>query len=190
MRILFFITLLLLSACKGSNQTVKEIELYNISGDRVGSATFMEQPKSVNITLKVEGLTPGFHGIHIHEFPKCEPPNFQSAGNHLNPDGKKHGLMHPKGAHLGDLPNVEADNSGNVDIELELPNATLLDGKESILQNEGSSLIITEKEDDGMSQPAGDSGARIICGELTEKSATESKEPPSDPTENNQEEDN
>lgn len=189
MRSFFFVLLLLLSACKGSDQTVQEIELYNIDGDRVGAATFTEQAKGVNIKLKVEGLNPGFHGIHIHEFPKCEAPDFQSAGNHFNPDGKEHGLMHPKGAHVGDLPNVEANSSGVIDTELMLPEATLLDGKNSIRQNEGTSLIITEKADDGMSQPSGDSGTRIVCGKLTERSIEESEEEPSDPTENNEEED-
>lgn len=189
MRSFFFALLLLLSACKGSDQTVQEIGLYNIDGDRVGAATFTEQSKGVNIKVKVEGLKPGFHGIHIHEFPKCEAPYFQSAGNHFNPDGKEHGLMHPKGAHVGDLPNVEANSSGHIDTELMLPEATLLDGKNSILQNEGTSLIITEKPDDGMSQPSGDSGARIVCGILTEQSVEKSGEEPSDPTENNEEED-
>lgn len=184
-----FVILLLLSACKSSNPTNQEVELHNISGDMVGTATFTEHPDGVNIKLKVEGVTSGFHGIHVHEFPKCEQPNFQSAGNHLNPDGKDHGLMHPKGAHLGDLPNVEANSSGLIEEELLLAGATLLDGKESILQNGGTSLIITEKRDDGMSQPAGDSGARIICGILSGKSATESEEPASDPTENDEEED-
>lgn|SRR5690625_438685 len=189
MRNFFFVLLLLLPACKSSNQTIQEIELYNVNADMVGTATFTEQPDGVNIKLKVEGLTPGFHGIHIHEFPKCEQPHFQSAGNHLNPERKEHGLMHPQGAHLGDLPNIEADSSGFVDEELMLAGATLLDGKESILQNDGTSLIITEEKDDGVSQPAGDSGGRIICGVLTETSNTDSKEPPSDPAEDNEEED-
>lgn len=178
-----------MSACKSVNQTTQEIELFNIDGDGVGTATFTEHPEGVNIKLKVEGLSPGFHGIHIHEFPKCEPPNFQTAGNHLNPGGKDHGLMHPKGAHLGDLPNIEVDHNGLIDTELMLADATLLDGKESILQNEGTSLIITEKEDDGMSQPTGESGARIVCGKLTEKSGTEPEELRSDSVEDNDEED-
>src|SRR5699024_2852081 len=99
---------------------------------------FTEHPDGVNVKIKIEGLAPGFHGVHIHEYAKCEGPDFKSAGNHLNPEGKEHGLMHPDGAHLGDLPNVEADSSGLVEAELMLANATLLEGKKSILRGEGT----------------------------------------------------
>src|SRR5699024_4489509 len=63
-------------------------------------------------------ISPGFHGVHIHEYAKCEGPDFKSSGNHLNPDGSQHGLMNPDGPHLGDLPNVEADSSGYVETEI------------------------------------------------------------------------
>lgn len=183
-----FLTLLLLSSCQSANQAIKEIDMYNVSGDMVGTSIFTEAPDGVNIKLKVEGLSPGFHGIHVHEFPVCEQPDFKSAGNHFNPEGKEHGLMHPKGAHLGDLPNVEADSSGLVDVELLLTGATLLEGKESILKGKGTSLVITAEKDDGVSQPAGDSGTRLVCGEIKSKPEKESTESPTDPTEVNKEE--
>src|SRR5699024_11971733 len=42
----------------------------------------------------------------------------------------------------------------------------LLEGKKSILKEDGTSLIIHEGKDDGVTQPGGDAGPRIICGEL------------------------
>lgn len=166
--------------------------MYNGDGDMVGTATLNEMPDGVQIKLKIEGLTPGLHGIHVHEFAKCEGPDFKSAGNHLNPEGKEHGLMHPEGAHLGDLPNIEADGSGNVDTELMIAGATLMDGKNSILRGEGTSLVIHDSQDDGVSQPAGNSGERMICGEILSDpdtgTETEDEDTPSDPTENNEEE--
>lgn len=176
--------LVLLSACQSSNETVREVDMYNDANDLVGTATLTEHPEGVNVKLKVEGLSPGFHGFHVHEFSSCEPPHFKSAGNHLNPEGNEHGLMHPKGAHLGDFPNIEADDKGEVDVELLLEGATLLEDKNSLLKEQGTSLIVAEKQDDGISQPAGDSGARIICGELKSKQE-QSKESPTDPTETN-----
>lgn len=186
MRRLLLICLLFFSACQDSD-TARTIDMYNSSGDMVGTATFTESPDGVNIQIKLEGLTPGFHGVHIHEIPLCEGPDFTSAGNHLNPEGKKHGLMHPEGSHLGDLPNIEVDSDGRVDAELLLADATLLEGKKSILQKEGTSLIIDSGQDDGVTQPSGDSGTRIVCGELKAQPEKDSEESPTDPTQFNEE---
>lgn len=180
--------LLLLSSCQSSKDAVGDVELYNIDGDSVGTATLTEQSGGVTIKLKAEGLSPGFHGVHVHEFPVCEGPIFKSAGNHWNPEGKEHGLLHPEGAHLGDLQNIEVDSDGSVDVELLLNSATLLEGKKSLLKEGGTSLVITEGEDDGMSQPSGDSGARIVCGEIKSDAKKESSKSPTDPTETNEKE--
>ncbi|MEI3611648.1 superoxide dismutase family protein [Pseudogracilibacillus sp. SO30301A] len=179
------ISICFLSACQLTQQpkTSQTVDMYNRDGDMVGRATLSEDPKGVKIKVTLEGLTPGFHGIHIHEIGKCEAPDFKSAGNHLNPEKKKHGLLHPEGPHLGDLPNVEADSSGKVDTELTVNDATLLKEKNSLTERGGTSLVITAEADDGMSQISGNSGERIICGEIKgEKGGTDNQEP-TDPTE-------
>lgn len=184
--IAIFILLIFMTACQEDVKTAKEIQMYNVSGDMIGIAHLTEQSDGVQIKLKLEGLTPGFHGIHVHEYGKCEAPDFKSAGNHLNPEGKEHGLMHPEGAHLGDLPNIEVDDKGEVEAELMLTDATMLPGKNSIVEGDGTSLIITANQDDGVSQPGGDSGERIVCGIITDKK--EPVERPTDPTESNDKE--
>lgn len=181
MRFILVFIIVLLSSCQ-SKESTRTIDMYNASGDMNGTATFIEEPDGVKIKLKVEGLTAGFHGIHVHENASCIGSDFKSAGNHFNPEGKKHGLMHPEGAHLGDLPNIEANSGGLVEAELVLDDATLLDGKNSILQGEGTSLVITEDKDDGISQPGGESGERILCGELTNNEKEASESSPTDPT--------
>ncbi len=188
MRFIFLFTLLVLTACQSDNPTTQVVEMYNSSGDMVGNATLNESEDGVGIELKLEGLEPGFHGIHVHEFPKCEGPEFTTAGNHYNPEGKEHGLMHPEGPHIGDLPNIEADAGGLVEAELMLAGATLLDGKNSLLNEDGTSLVVHEGQDDGVSQPSGESGVRILCGEIKkDKDSEESEESPTDPTESNEE---
>ncbi|WP_099160025.1 superoxide dismutase family protein [Virgibacillus ndiopensis] len=183
MRLLLIIAILLLSSCQSDGErTTRTIDMYNSSGDMIGTAALTEKPDGVQVKLKLEGLTPGFHGIHVHEYPSCEGPDFKSAGNHFNPEGKEHGLMHPKGHHLGDLPNIEADAGGLVDTELMLAGATLLDGKKSILRGEGTSIVIHDGQDDGVSQPGGDSGTRIACGELKTDPKSDSESSPTDPT--------
>lgn len=183
MRLYIVVLLSLLAACSSNHQTIREVNMYNTSGDMVGTAVYSEQPEGVQIKIKVEGLTPGFHGVHIHEYAKCEGPDFKSSGNHLNPEGKEHGLMHPEGSHLGDLPNVEADLNGMVEAELTAADATLLSGKKSLLSKKGSSLIIDHDPDDGITQPGGDAGVRVICGELKKDQEDSSIKSPTDPTE-------
>ena len=45
----------------------------------------------MKVVLKVRGLKPGVHGVHLHAVGTCEPPAFTSAGGHYNPGNKKHG---------------------------------------------------------------------------------------------------
>lgn len=187
MRVFFVVLLLVvLASCQSNEETTRTVDMYNSSGDMIGTAKLAERSEGVQVKLKLEGLDPGYHGIHVHEFPKCEGPEFISAGNHLNPEGKEHGLMHPEGAHLGDMPNIEADSGGLANAELMLAGATLLEGKKSLLEGEGTSLIIHDGQDDGISQPGGNSGARVACGKIA-KNPTDSKSSPTDPTNFNEE---
>ncbi|AIF44014.1 superoxide dismutase family protein [Virgibacillus sp. SK37] len=187
MRLFIIVFILLLASCQSNPDKTREVEMYNADGDLVGNAKISEKPDGVSIKLKLEGLSPGFHGIHVHEYPSCKGPDFKSAGSHFNPEGKEHGLMHPEGSHLGDLPNIEADAGGLVDAELMLAGATLSEGKKSILTGEGTSLVVDEGKDDGVSQPAGDTGPRIICGEIkTNPDSKDNSGSPTDPTQLNE----
>ncbi|MFC7322153.1 superoxide dismutase family protein [Halobacillus campisalis] len=178
-----FVVLIFLIGCNSDARSPVETALYNQGNDRIGTAVFIEQPDGVKVNVTAEGLTPGIHGIHIHERPECEGPDFKSAGNHFNPKNMEHGLMNEKGAHTGDLPNIEADGSGYVDVELMIPDATLKDAQTSLLRDEGTAILISSQADDGMSQPAGDSGERVACGVITLEA---DKDEASDPAEADQ----
>ncbi|QNG58366.1 superoxide dismutase family protein [Bacillus sp. PAMC26568] len=143
------------------------VEMVNSEGAKIGTATLTEASVGVNIRLKAEGLEPGKKAIHIHETGKCEKPSFESAGAHFNPSKKQHGFDNPKGFHAGDLPNIEIDENGKVDIELHSAEVTLQQGKKnSLLDEDGSAIIIHEKEDDYKTDPAGNAGGRIACGAI------------------------
>lgn len=163
------LSILLVSGCEKGQPKQVDVKLYNAAGDEVGTAKMSEQPNGIEIKMKAKGFTPGPHGLHVHEIGICEGPAFISSGNHFNPDDKEHGLLNEKGAENGDLPNVSASNEGEIKAKIVAPNLSFQEGKKTLRRKDGTSLIITEGPDDGMTQPAGNSGKRIVCGVIVEK---------------------
>jgi superoxide dismutase, Cu-Zn family len=141
-------------------------ELKNAQGESVGSALFREQDGGVRIVVQAGGLSPGRHGIHIHAVGRCEAPAFQSAGDHFNPLGKKHGLESPDGPHAGDLPGLEADASGRAEYVAVTDRLTLGLGPTSVFDADGSAIVIHADTDDQRTDPLGNSGERVLCGQL------------------------
>ena len=87
-------------------------ELRDANGQPAGTAALTQVPGGVRIVIDAKGMTPGPHGVHVHEVGKCEGPQFTTAGAHVNPDKKQHGTMNPQGAHAGDLPNLTIATDG------------------------------------------------------------------------------
>ena len=162
-----FAFLLLATAAYAQTATA---EIKNEQGEVAGSAKLSEVPEGVAIDIQVSGLTPGKHGIHIHEFGKCEGPDFKSSGGHFNPTGKKHGHENPEGPHAGDLGNLEAGEDGTAKAVLLAQGATLSEGPNSLLKADGSSIMIHAGPDDEITDPAGNSGARVACGVIVAQS--------------------
>jgi Cu-Zn family superoxide dismutase len=138
--------------------------LKDTSGKDVGSAELTQTPAGVLIKLTVKGLPPGDHAFHIHAVGKCEPP-FESAGPHFNPANKKHGLMAADGPHSGDMPNLHIPASGELAVEVLNTNVSLDKGKpNSVLDTDGSTIIVHAGVDDYKTDPTGNAGGRISCG--------------------------
>ena len=159
--------LILLAAVTGLTacSTVTEPEggapmaLVNATGQSIGSVRAWQTTGGVSFHIEASGLPHGVHGVHVHAVGRCEGSDFASAGSHWNPAGKKHGLNNPAGPHAGDMPNVEVAANGVLSATVVLAGASMA----SLLDADGAALLIHAGADDYMTDPSGNSGARIAC---------------------------
>lgn len=130
-----------------------------------GEASFVPEAEGIKITVDVTGLTPGKHGIHIHQKSDLTAPDLSSAGGHFNPGGASHHHGGPDDAthHAGDLGNIDVDENGHGHLELMSHDLTVEDPKTGVI---GHSIIIHAKPDDLKTDPAGNSGARVAGGAI------------------------
>ena len=147
-----------------AQQPAATAELRDSTGGAVGTATFSQVSNGVQVSGTFRGLPPGEHGIHVHAVGQCDAPDFMTAGPHWNPTNRQHGLRNPQGAHLGDLPNLTVGADGSGTINALAQGATLGTGNTSMLDADGSALVIHANADDDVTDPSGNSGGRIACG--------------------------
>ncbi|RKG65403.1 superoxide dismutase family protein [Corallococcus sp. CA054B] len=145
-------------------ETVKAT-LKDAQGKDVGEVTLEQGPKGVLVKGSLMNLPAGEHAFHIHETGKCEAPEFKTAGGHFNPTKKQHGALSPKGHHAGDLPNLYVPQDGKVQFDFFVADLKV----KSLLDKDGSSVMVHAKLDDYRTDPTGDAGGRIACG-VVEKS--------------------
>ena len=122
-----------------------------------GVVTFEKTEEGVRISGEVKGLKPGKHGFHIHQYGDLRAADGTSAGGHFSPGEREHGGPDGNASHLGDLGNIEADESGVATIA-RLDSDLALVGAASIL---GRGLVVHAGADDLTSQPSGAAGPRV-----------------------------
>jgi Cu-Zn family superoxide dismutase len=163
---------LALALCGGSalakDKPVKKttVAVKDAKGNDVGTATVIAKGQGVEVKLDLKDLPPGEHAVHFHQNAKCDPPDFKSAGPHLNPNSKQHGLENPQGHHAGDMPNFTVKQNGTAKATVKDPDVALGTGSEanSLLANGGTSIMVHAKADDMKTDPSWNSGDRIACG--------------------------
>lgn len=130
------------------------------NGTAAGSATATESADGIAVTVSVNGIPAGPHGVHVHMTGKCEGPKFETAGGHWNPASAQHGLDNPKGSHAGDMPNLTVADDGTGNLNFTLKGATLA----QLLDADGAAFVVHAGQDDQKTDPSGNSGDRIACG--------------------------
>jgi superoxide dismutase, Cu-Zn family len=156
--------------------TPQTVWVVGLNGSAIGQATFLEGADGLLIRLEFsEGaLTPGWHGLHLHEVGDCTDAgqNFAAAGAHAG-ETRQHGLLNPLPSEAGDLPNLFAPVAGPFGAEFFTQRLTLATpaarGRVSLLDADGSALVVHASADDHVIQPAGASGARVACASLPKR---------------------
>ena len=138
--------------------------LIDADGIQIGAVQLSQDDKGVvQVRVNASNLKAGEHGIHIHATGKCEAPGFTTAGGHFNPAGKKHGLLSPNGPHAGDLPGLTVAANGTTTYVANTKDVSLTTGASNIFDADGAALVIHAAADDQVTDPTGNSGARIAC---------------------------
>jgi Cu-Zn family superoxide dismutase len=129
---------------------------------QVGTVTFTDTPTGLLITGTVAGLGLGAHGVHFHQVGRCEA-SFATAGAHFNPSKHQHGYKNPSGPHAGDLPNIVTPAAGAYSFEMVATGLTVA----ALAKGTGTAIVFHASGDDYVTDPSGNSGARIGCGVVT-----------------------
>ena len=164
-------------AAQGSGETLTA-DLKTADGTEVATATieFTDGFATVTVETTTAGeLTPGFHGLHIHQVVTCEG-DFTSAGGHFQAEGHS---GHPSS---GDLSSLQVRSDGSA----KLVTTTDAFTAEELLAGTKTAIVIHEKADNFGNIPAekyqqvngtpgpdqqtlatGDAGGRVACGVIS-----------------------
>ncbi|XP_066602597.1 copper chaperone for superoxide dismutase-like [Prorops nasuta] len=143
---------------------------FSVNKTMQGVIRFIQAESGCILDGTVDGLTPGLHGMHVHECGDISK-GCESVGDHFNPNNTLHGGPDDDidKRHIGDLGNIQVDNNGRAVFKI-------LDRFLQVSDIIGRSLVITEKPDDlgkGNSSDSkinGNSGTKLMCGIIARSS--------------------
>lgn len=148
----------------GANAAVTSImgDLIGMEGRSIGAVIGEFGPNGLllEVTVEAGGLTPGWHGLHLHEVGDCSDIGvFRLSGGHMGMIEGGHGLMNPVGPEKGDVPNIWAASDGTAGYET----WTSLVEPSDMFDEDGTALVIHANRDDHITQPIGGAGPRVAC---------------------------
>ena len=133
------------------------------AGRELGTLTLISADSGIAVQGSLSGLPMGEYAIHLHEVGSCEPPTFESAGDHWNPTNARHGSHARGGPHFGDLRNITAMHDSVAEVRVMTAGGRLRE-EPALLDADGAAVVVHARGDDYETQPAGYSGPRIACG--------------------------
>ncbi len=156
---------------------LEKVVLRGTDGRKVGRVALRQTGAVVVVSGWTRGLTPGFHGFHIHEVGLCEADAsagpFATAGGHVTG-----GEGHTHGDHAGDMPSLLVTKAGRASAQFITDRFTLTDLRDV----NGSAVMVHEGRDnfanipkerysaggvmgpDATTLATGDAGSRAACG--------------------------
>lgn len=173
-------------------------EMTSSTGGAVGTVTLVRsEDGKVLVKATLSGLTPGFHGFHVHTTGICDPAAtdtggntvpFFSAGGHYNPV-----TTNTHGAHAGDMPPLLVTEDGTALLKFKTDRFKAGE----LLDEDGSAIVLHAAADnlghipastatggeryhshvdsvlgaDTATKATGDAGARFACG-VVERAAS------------------
>lgn len=146
-----------------------QASLLDNTGKETGKVTLRDGNSGVLLRIEAAGLTPGWHGLHLHEKGDCgdAAAGFKASGAHEgHGNGALHGLLNPSGPEAGDLPNLYAAADGTANAEVFIAGLKIID----LTDGDGTAILVHAGEDDHNSQPIGGAGERIACGVIEKAS--------------------
>ena len=151
------------------NQVKKAKAIIEATNDSVavtGLLTFTQRGNG-KVKLQLEISVPSRANksvaVHIHEHGMCGNMGGDAHG-HWNPTGAQHGKWGSASFHAGDIGNIQLDEKGRGTLTLESDLWSIGgDSTKNILHH---GIIVHGGVDDYSSQPSGNSGPRIGCGEI------------------------
>ena len=165
-----FATALYAPALAQSPIVAVEASIIGSKGEPIGTARVRGNSNAtiVRLTITLGGLTPGWHGLHFHSVGDCsDPGSFELAKGHVSSADKQHGLLNPRGHMRATCPTSTPAQTARCTLEVSaaVP-LTGSAGPEGLMDADGSALIIHANEDDHVSQPIGNAGARVACAAI------------------------
>lgn len=126
----------------------------------VGRVLFSDTRYGLLIQPELENLTPGLHGLHLHQHADCGDMG-NHAGGHFDPQNtNSHQGPYSEG-HLGDLPALYVEQNGKANLATLAPRLHVSD-----LQ--GLAVMVHANGDNyADNPPLGGGGARIACGVIS-----------------------
>ena len=153
------------------------VAMTGVDGSPLGAVTLRHTDAGTRVRADLQGLTPGFHGFHVHDVGLCEAdaPDgpFTTATGHYVGEGSAHG------DHDGDMPSLYVTEDGKTSMTVALDAFTV----EELTEGDGAALIVHAGPDnfgnvpdrytaadaeapgpDQATTSTGDAGGRVACG--------------------------